>query len=67
MMLACLKIIFSTSAKNDYVIYDIYKIDEYSENVEVIKSGEWNTSEGLKLFEENIWKRRSNMMGHKLR
>ena len=29
--------------------------------------GEWNPIHGLKIFEKNIWKRRSNLMGHHFR
>ena len=54
-------------ATNSFVIYDIYKIDEYSETVQIVEHGQWNLLQGLIIFEQNIWKRRSNMKGHKLR
>ena len=50
-----------------YKIYEIYKINENSGNVEVNEYGEWNPSEGLTIREKDIWKRRSNFKGHHLR
>ena len=50
-----------------YSIYDIYKIDESSEAVEMRKFADWNISKGLSIMERNIWKRRSDLMGHHLR
>ena len=48
-------------------IYDQYKIDEYSNLIMSAKYGEWDPVDGLTLYEENIWKRRSNLKGHRFR
>ena len=50
-----------------YTIYDIYKIDESSDVVEVVKYAEWNATNGFNVDEPNIWKRRSNLKGHHLK
>ena len=50
-----------------YNIYDIYKIDERSNEVEVRKFAEWKKSIGLEVIEQNIWKRRSDLRGNHLR
>ena len=53
--------------KASYTIYDIYKIDENSEAVKIVKYAEWDVSNGFTIKEPNIWKRRSNLNGHHLR
>ena len=55
------------TGNHTYFIYDIYKIDEKSESVETIKFAEWDPLVGLRIVEENIWKRRINLKGHHLR
>ena len=50
-----------------YSIYDVYKINKNSREVEIVKFGDWNTATALTVAEENIWKRRSNLKGHHLR
>ena len=55
------------SARNTFFIYDIYKIDENSQEVETREFAEWNPLQGLKILEPNMWKRRSNMKGHHIR
>ena len=50
-----------------YSIYDVYKIDKNSDEVEIVEFGDWNTATGLTVAEENIWKRRSNLKGHHLK
>ena len=50
-----------------YAIYDIYKINENSKDVKMANYGHWNVSNGLKVIEKNIWKRRHNLMGHHIR
>ena len=48
-------------------IFDEYKIDEYSNFITSAKYGEWDPRAGLTVYEENIWKRRSNLKGHHIR
>ena len=50
-----------------YHAYDVYKIDEKSDVVEVRKYFQWNNSIGLYTAEENIWKRRSDLKGFHIR
>ena len=50
-----------------FKIFDEYKIDELSSMVFSEKYGEWDPIYGLTVYEENIWKRRSNLQGHHLR
>ena len=50
-----------------YSIYDVYKIDKNSMEVEIVKFGDWNTATGLVVTEENIWKRRSNLKARHLK
>ena len=50
-----------------YAIYDIYKINENSRDVKMANYGHWNGTNGLKVIEKNIWKRRHNLMGHHIR
>ena len=60
--------VFNTFSDNSiYNIYDIYKIDEGSDEVEVRKYAEWKKSIGLQVIEQNIWKRRSDLRGNHLR
>lgn len=50
------------------VIHDVFKIDEALTDVELINYGQWNPSDSMiTLTEPNIWKRRSNLKGHRLR
>ena len=59
--------ILETDTKS-IVIHDIYKIDESLTDVELIYYGKWNpTNSTITLPETNIWKRRSNLKGHRLR
>ena len=55
------------SENRNYALYDIYKIDEQSNEVETVKYAEWNAVKGLTIFEDNVWKRRANLKGHHLR
>ena len=48
-------------------IFDIYKIDELENNVDVIEYGTWNPIQGLHVIENDIWKRRSDLKGNHLR
>jgi len=50
-----------------YTIFEIYKIDEFSEDVEVVEYGTWDPYHGVIIFEKDIWKRRSNFKGRHLR
>ena len=50
-----------------YHVYDVYKIDEKSDVVEVRKYFQWKNSTGLHTAEENIWKRRSDLKGFHIR
>ena len=50
-----------------YNIYDIYKIDERSNEVEVRKYAKWTNSMDLEYIEQNIWKRRSDLRGNHFR
>ena len=51
----------------NFEIRDIYKIDQFSDNIEIVAYGRWNRAHGISISEENIWIRRSNMKGHELR
>ena len=51
----------------NFEIRDIYKIDQFSNNIEIVSYGRWNPAQGISISEENIWIRRSNMKGHELR
>ena len=53
--------------KGRFEIFDEYKIDEFSNRIFSTRYGEWDPIHGLKIFEKNIWKRRSNLMGHHFR
>ena len=48
-------------------IYDVYKINEASQDVEVTAFGEWSEANGLHILEKEMWKRRRNLKGEKLR
>ena len=50
-----------------YSIIDIYRIDEFSEDVDIAEYGSWNPIQGLQIYESDIWKRRSNFKGNHLR
>ena len=54
-------------AGSSYSLYDVYKIDEFSETVEVREYAKWNPSQGLSVVDDNMWKRRSDLKGHHLR
>ena len=51
----------------NFEIRDIYKIDQFSNDIEIVAYGRWNRAHGISISEENIWIRRSNMKGHELR
>ena len=51
----------------NFEIRDIYKINQFSDNIEIVAYGRWNRAHGILISEENIWIRRSNMKGHELR
>ena len=54
-------------AYNRVDVYDVYKIDPKTTNVEVELYGSWAAGPGLVVETENIWERRSNMKGHHIR
>ena len=39
-----------------YTIFEIYKIDEFSEDVEVVEYGTWDPYHGVIIFEKDIEK-----------
>ena len=45
----------------------MYKIDEADKNIMSAEYGEWKSDVGLKVSQSNIWKRRANFKGHRLR
>ena len=45
----------------------MYKIDESENNVMTVKYGEWKYDVGLMVLQRNIWRRRANFKGHKIR
>ena len=52
---------------DDITIRDVYKIDEKSNEVTVVKYGIWRPTTGLNVSEPSIWIRRANLNGHQLR
>ena len=50
-----------------YSIFDIYKIDEFANNVDVVEYGTWNPIQGLHVMEYDIWIRRTDLKGNHLR
>ena len=48
-------------------IFDEYKIDQNSNLVLSTQYGDWDPVYGLTVYEENIWKRRSNLQGYPLK
>ena len=52
---------------DDITIRDVYKIDEKSNNLTVVKYGIWKPTTGLNISEPSIWIRRANLNGHQLR
>ena len=48
-------------------IYDVYKINSRSQNVEVQIYGDWSENSGLKMANDVMWKRRSDLMGFHIR
>ena len=50
-----------------YSIFDIYKIDEFANDVDLVEYGTWNPIQGLHVIEYDIWKRRSDLKGNHLR
>ena len=48
-------------------IFDKYKLHEQTDKIMTEKHGEWNPNEGMTVYEENIWKRRSNLKGRLIR
>ena len=55
------------SGSENISIYDVYKIDKNFEDVQATALGEWNELHGLRIYEKNMWKRRSNMNGYTIR
>ena len=50
-----------------FKIFDEYKLYEQSDKLMIAKYGEWDPNEGMTVYEEDIWKRRSNLKGHHIR
>ena len=48
-------------------IQDVYKTDEHSKMIHVEDYGQWEVKKGMKVFEPNIFKRRSNFHGHEFK
>ena len=61
------KHLFVFMVDGNFEIRDIYKIDQFSNNIEIVSYGRWNRAHGISISDENIWIRRSNMKGHELR
>ena len=61
--------LFSLIAENSpgFDIYDVYKVNENSEDVKTATYGYWERQTGLMIIEKNIWKRRHNLLGHQIR
>ena len=51
----------------DFTIRDVYKIDKDSNAVLATEYGKWEQGNGITIFERNMWKRRSDFRGHKIR
>ena len=65
--LPMLYVLFVILEASSYSLYDVYKIDEFSETVEVREYAKWNPSQGLSVVDDNMGKRRSDLKGHHLR
>ena len=65
--LPMLYVLFVILEASSYSLYDVYKIDEFSETVEVREYAKWIPSQGLSVVDDNMWKRRSDLKGHHLR
>ena len=50
-----------------FKIFDKYKLHVQTNQLMMAKYGEWEPNEGMTVYEENIWKRRSNLKGHHIR
>ena len=48
-------------------IQDTYKIDSSSKSLFTATFGHWESVKGLAIQERNIWNRRSDLQGYKLR
>ena len=48
-------------------VYDVYKVNENSEDVKTATYGYWERQKGLMIIEKNIWRRRHNLLGHQIR
>ena len=53
--------------KGNLQIRDVYKISKDSEIILQEKYGVWTPFKGMKIFEPDILKRRSNFHGHQLK
>ena len=65
--LPMLYVLFVILEASSYSLYDVYKIDEFSETVEVREYAKWIPSQGLSVVDDNMWKRRVDLKGHHLR
>ena len=45
----------------------MYKIRSDSDDVQTTEYGKWNLELGLVIFQETIWKRRSDLQGNTIR
>ena len=52
---------------SSYSLYDVYKINEFSETVEIREYAKWIPPQGLSVVDDNMWERRSDLKGHHLR
>ena len=50
-----------------FKIFDKYKLNAHTDDLMIEKYGEWDPNEGITVYEQNVWKRRSNMKGHHIR
>jgi hypothetical protein len=50
-----------------FKIFDKYKLHEHADKLMTEKYGLWDPNEGMTVYEENIWKRRSNLKGRHFR
>ena len=48
-------------------IQDVYKMDKNSKSILTERYGTWDQKKGLKVFEPDIYKRRSNFNGFQLK
>ena len=60
-------VLFVILEASSYSLYDVYKIDEFSETVEVREYAKWIPYEGFSVVDDNMWKRRSDLKGYHLR